>query len=104
METLNYNIRLDPVLKTQAEETFESLGLGFNEAINYFLEASAMGYRIPLDLHERKPNASLLKAIEEAEQIIEEYKAGTRKPRFYANAREMFEAMDLEDETEDYDE
>jgi len=38
--------------------------------------------------------------MQETEQILEEYDIGTRSPRAFANAREMFAAMDAEDEAE----
>ena len=45
-------------------------------------------------------NADTLLAIQEAEQIIKEYSDGSRIPRPFSNAHEMFAAMDLEDEVE----
>ena len=45
-------------------------------------------------------NADTLLAIQETEQIIKEYSDGSRIPRPFSNAREMFAAMDLEDEAE----
>ena len=49
----------------------------------------------------RVPNDALLQAIEETEQIIREYELGIRKGKTYATARELFEAMDLEDDDDD---
>ena len=45
-------------------------------------------------------NADTLLAIQETEQIIKDYSDGSRIPRPFSNAREMFTAMDLEDEAE----
>jgi len=104
MKTANYNIRLDPVIKTKAEETFGEFGLNLSEAINVFLHMSIKRHGFPFEIREPKVNAETLLAMQETEQIIEEYSNGSRMPKPFANAREMFAAMDLEDEAEGDDE
>ena len=49
---------------------------------------------------EKRLSASTLLALQEAEQMISEYNNGTRTPPGFSNAKEMFAAMDLEDESE----
>ena len=100
MKTANYNIRLDPTIKTQAERTFAEFGLNLSEAINVFLHMSIKQQGFPFEIREPKFNAETLSAMQETEQIIEEYKNGSRTPKPFSNAREMFAAMDLEDEAE----
>jgi len=99
MKTANYNIRLDPIVKTQAEETFASFGLNLSEAINVFLHMSIKWRGFPFEIREKTPTASLLASIDEAEQIIKDYENDTRKPRFMS-ARDMAAAMDAEDAAE----
>ncbi|MCL2355596.1 MAG: type II toxin-antitoxin system RelB/DinJ family antitoxin [Defluviitaleaceae bacterium] len=100
MKTANYNIRLDPIVKSKAEETFAVFGLNLSEAINVFLHTSIMYRGFPFEIREKVPNAQLRESIAEAEKMIQECEAGTRKPRLFANAREMAAAMDAEDAAE----
>ena len=100
MKTANYNIRLDPVVKTKAEATFAEFGLNLSEAINIFLHMSIKRNGFPFEIREPKFNADTLSAMQETEQIIKEYSNGSRMPKPFSNAREMFAAMDLEDEAD----
>jgi len=104
VKNTNYNIRLDPTVKTKAEETFAEFGLNLSQAINVFLHMSIKERGFPFEIRNPKFNSDVLQAMEETEQIIAEYANGTRKPKPYKNAREMFAAMDLEDNLEDVDE
>jgi DNA-damage-inducible protein J len=104
MKTANYNIRLDPTVKTMAEDTFAEFGLNLSEAINVFLHMSIKLRGFPFEIREPKLKAETLLAMQETEQIIEEYKNGSRKPRSFSNAGEMFAAMDAEYEAADIDE
>jgi DNA-damage-inducible protein J len=100
MKTANYNIRLDPVIKSKAEKTFAEFGLNLSEAINVFLHMSIKQQGFPFEIREPKLNADTLLAIQETEHILEEYSNGSRVPKPFLNARDMFAAMDLEDEAE----
>jgi len=100
MKTANYNIRLDPAIKSKAEETFAEFGLNLSEAINVFLHMSIKWRGFPFEIRDPKMNAETLSAMQETEQIIEDYTKGARIPRTFASAREMFAAMDSEDEAE----
>ena len=103
MKTANYNIRLDPAIKTKAEETYAEFGLNLSEAINVFLYMSIKWAGFPFDVRNPKLNAEALLAMQETEQILDEYTNGSRTPKSFANAREMFAAMDAEDEAEGED-
>ena len=104
MKTANYNIRLDPLIKNRAEETFAEFGLNLSEAINVFLHMSIKRRGFPFEIREPQLNAETLSAMQETEQILEEYANGSRAPKSFSNAREMFAAMDLEDQAEEHDE
>ena len=104
MKTANYNIRLDPAIKTKAEETFAEFGLNLSEAINVFLHMSIKLRGFPFEIREPRFNADVLLAIQEAEQIVDEYNSGTRMQREFSNACDIFSAMDKEDEAEGNDE
>ena len=96
MKTANYNLRLDPSVKIKAEETFSEFGLNLSEAINVFLHMSIKQRGFPFEIHEPKLNAETLLAMQETEQILEEYENGTRKPKPVSNAHDLFAAMDLD--------
>jgi len=104
MKTANYNIRLDPTIKAKAEETFSEFGLNLSEAINVFLHMSIKQRGFPFEVREPNFNAEILSAMRETEQILDEYNKGSRTPRPFSNAGEMFAAMDAEDEAEGSDE
>jgi len=103
MKTANYNIRLDPIIKAKAEETYAEFGLNLSEAINVFLHMSIKLSGFPFDVRNPKLNSETLLAMQETEQILEEYDSGMRSPSTFANAREVFAAMDAEDELEGND-
>lgn len=100
MKTVNYNIRLDPDIKAKAEETFAEFGLNLSEAINVFLHMSIKQHGFPFEIREPKLNAETLSAMQETEQILEEYDNGSRMPKSFSNAHEMFAVMDSEDKAE----
>jgi DNA-damage-inducible protein J len=104
MKTANYNIRLDPAIKAKAEQTFAGFGLNLSEAINVFLHMSIKWNGFPFEIREPKLNSDTLLAIQETELILADYSSGSRIPKSFSNAREMFAAMDLEDEAEGDDE
>ncbi|MCL2603024.1 MAG: type II toxin-antitoxin system RelB/DinJ family antitoxin [Defluviitaleaceae bacterium] len=93
-------VRVDDRVKSSVEELFGKLGMDVSTAVRMFFSAALEYDGIPFALR-RTPNARLRAAIEEAEQIAADIKAGRRKP--YATAEEMFAAMDAEDEAEGYD-
>jgi len=97
MKTANYNIRLDPDVKAKAEETYAQFGLNLSEAINVFLHMSIKWEGFPFGVRNPKLNTKTILAIEETEQILEEYDSGVRPLNTFTNAREMFAAMDKDD-------
>ncbi|MCL1807943.1 MAG: type II toxin-antitoxin system RelB/DinJ family antitoxin [Oscillospiraceae bacterium] len=101
MKTTNYNIRLDPKVKIQAEETFAAFGLKLSEAINVFLHMSINQHGFPFELREPRLKAEVLQAMEETEQIIKEYSDGTRKPKPYKNAHDFLQEILDEGDEED---
>ena len=98
MKTANYNIRLDPTIKTKAEETYAEFGLNLSEAINVFLHMSIKWQGFPFEVRSPKLNDQTALAIQETEQILDEYNNGIRTPKTFKNAKEMFAAMDAEDD------
>jgi len=103
MKTSNYNIRLDPAIKTQAEKTYAEFGLNLSEAINVFLHMSIKWQGFPFDIRNPKLNAQTISAMQETERILDDYDNLIREPRNFDNARDMFAVMDAEDLTEGID-
>jgi len=103
MKTANYNIRLDPDIKAKAEETYAEFGLNLSEAINVFLHMSIKWQGFPFEVRNPKLKTQTILAMEEAEQILSEYDSGVRTPNVFADASEMFAAMDAEDFVENTD-
>lgn len=101
MKTSNYNIRLDPNIKAQAEATFAEFGLNLSEAINVFLHTSIKWHGFPFEIREPKPNAKLLQAIDETEQIIKEYENGIRSAKTYDNAHDFLQDILNEEESDE---
>ena len=103
MKTANYNIRLDPAVKAKAEETYAEFGLNLSEAINVFLHMSIKWQGFPFEIRNPRINTQTVLAMQETEQIIDEYNNGTRTPKIFKNARDLFAAMDAEDDAEGVD-
>ena len=64
------NLRIEPKVKADAEELFNSFGLTVTDAVNVFLRQSLMRGGFPFEIVRYKPNAITQAAIEEAEKII----------------------------------
>jgi DNA-damage-inducible protein J len=99
MKTATYNIRLDPVVKANAEKTFAAFGLNLSEAITVFLHKAVMAHGFPFDVRET-PNERLRAAMAETEQILKEYADGTRKPQPFTNAHDMIQEILAEEDEE----
>ena len=69
-KTANLNIRIDPEIKSQAEELFASLGMTITNAVNMFLHQSLLEYRLPFQPHQPQYNEETLAAIQETKDII----------------------------------
>lgn len=50
MQTANINVRIDPVIKDQAEAILSSLGLNLSSAINVFLIQVIATQSIPFEI------------------------------------------------------
>ena len=68
-KTDNLNIRIEPEIKKQAEETLEYLGLTMAEAVKLFLRQVILTDSIPFEIRKPKYNKETLAAIAEAEEM-----------------------------------
>ena len=101
MKNVNYNVRLNPEIKSKAEETFAMFGMNLSDAINIFLHKSIMENGLPFEVRERRPNARLLAAMEETEQVLKEYEDGTRTPKPVGNIAEWLQEIIDEENNDD---
>lgn len=84
-KTATLSIRIEPKAKSQAEKIFAKLGITLSEAVNMFIHQSIIERALPFQPRAERPkipNAATRAAMEEGDRLLEEIKAGTRKPRF----------------------
>ncbi len=69
-KTENINIRIEPELKKEAEETLNYLGLTMAEAIKLFLKQVTLTESIPFKIEKPKYNKETIEAMKEAKDIM----------------------------------
>ncbi|HIW09458.1 MAG TPA: type II toxin-antitoxin system RelB/DinJ family antitoxin [Candidatus Faecalibacterium intestinigallinarum] len=90
MTPVSTNIKIDPVLKEQAQDLFESLGMNLTTAVNIFLRQSVREQAIPFRIGEPVPNAETLQAIRDARN-------GVGLSRGFTSVKELMEDLDADD-------
>ncbi len=90
MAAVSTNIKIDPVLKQESQELFESFGLSLSSAINMFLRQAVREQAIPFRVGNPIPNAVTLKAIEDARN-------GIGLSRGFSSVSELMEDLDADD-------
>ncbi len=90
MTPVSTNIKIDPVLKEQAQDLFESLGMNLSTAVNIFLRQSVREQAIPFRIGEPMPNAETLQAIRDARN-------GIGLSRGFTSVKELMEDLDADD-------
>lgn len=70
MATTNLNIRTDKIVKDQAEEIFNELGLNMTTAVNLFLRTAIREHGIPFALKLDIPNETTIAAIKEGKKLM----------------------------------
>src|SRR5699024_11921549 len=84
MTPVSTNIKIDPELKEQAQDLFESLGMNLTTAVNIFLRQSVREQAIPFRIGEPVPNAETLQAIRDARR-------GVGLSRGFTSVKELME-------------
>ena len=90
MTPVSTNIKIDPELKEQAQDLFESLGMNLTTAVNIFLRQSVREQAIPFRIGEPVPNAETLQAIRDA-------RSGVGLSRGFTSVKELMEDLDADD-------
>ena len=89
-KTDTLNIRIEPTLKKEAENTLNELGMNIADAVTIFLKQIVLTESIPFIIKKPKLNAETIKAIEETEKEINLSKG-------YTNLNEMWEDLEKEE-------
>ena len=90
MAAVSTNIKIDPKLKQEAQELFESLGLNLSAAINMFLPQSVREQAIAFRVGKPLPNQETRRAIEEARE-------GIGLSRGFSSVSELMEDLNADD-------
>ena len=69
MTATNLTIRVDSVVKSEAEKLFEDLGMSISTAFNIFLRQAVRMQAIPFAISRGITNRTTLAAMQEAERI-----------------------------------
>lgn len=88
-KSASINIRIEPEIKSKAEELFSSCGITLSDAINIFIRRSLMEGRIPFDVGIPRYNSDTEAALKEAKAILE----GRLKTKSYSSAQELFDDL-----------
>lgn len=89
----NINIRIEPELKKEAEETLEYLGLTMAEAIKLFLKQVTLTDSIPFKIEKPKYNKETLESMKEAMAMME----NPEKYKAYSNVNELMEDLNKDE-------
>lgn len=88
MRTTSVTIRIDEMLKKQAEILFDDMGMNMTTAMTIFIKAAVKLGKIPFEISGNTPNAETIAAMEEADSI-------SRDPntKVYLTSKELFEEL-----------
>lgn len=89
MSTVQTQIRIDTVVKKQANELFSELGLDMSGAVNIFLRQCIMRHGLPFKVEVPQYSEELLEAADEAKRI-------SRDPDVpgYSNMKDLKKALE----------
>lgn len=88
-KSANINVRIEPEIKTKAEELFSSCGITLSDAINIFIRRSLMEGRIPFEVGIPRYNDETEAILQEAREILE----GKKIVKSYSSAQELFDDL-----------
>ncbi len=93
-KTDTINIRIEPELKKEVEETLNDLGMNIADAVTIFLKQVVLTESIPFDIKKPKYNKETIEAIKETLEMIknpENYKS-------FNTVDELMEELNSQDE------
>lgn len=86
-KTDTLNIRIEPELKKEVEETLNDLGMNIADAVTIFLKQVVLTESIPFMIKKPKLNKETIRAIEDAEK-------GINLSNGYTNLDEMWNDLE----------
>lgn len=93
-KSASINVRVEPLIKADAEELFASFGMTVSDAITIFLHQSLLVGGLPFEIKRPDYNAETLAAMREARDIA----SGIVKVKQYTSAKELLDELDAEDD------
>ena len=93
-KTASITVRLDPNIKSMAEQIYSDFGITISDAINIFLHKSIQLGGLPFSMRHPLYNKATLAAMQEAKDIA----SGKIATKNYASAKELFAELDNEDD------
>ena len=92
-KTDTINIRIEPRLKKEVEETLNDLGMNIADAVTVFFKQIVMTESIPFAIKKPKYNKETIEAINEARKMIK----NPDKYESYNSIEELMEDLNSED-------
>ena len=71
-KTDTLHIRIEPKVKTEAENTLNDLGMSITDAVNIFLHQVILSDGIPFEIKKPKLNKETLEALAEAKILLKD--------------------------------
>ena len=93
-KTETINIRIEPKLKKEVEQTLNELGMNIADAVTVFFKQIVMTESIPFIIRKPQYNKETMEAIKEAKEILK----NPDKYKSFNNVEELIE--DLNDEND----
>lgn len=93
-KTETINIRIEPKLKKEVEQTLNELGMNIADAVTVFFKQIVMTESIPFIIRKPQYNKETMEAIKEAKEILK----NPDKYKSFNNVEELME--DLNDEND----
>ena len=87
MAKVSTNIKLDPVLKKEAQSLLKDLGMDLTTAVTIFLRQTVREQRIPFEIKRELPNPETVAALSE-------YQAMKTDPQSYKRYDSFSDLMD----------
>lgn len=88
-KTDTLNIRIEPTLKKEVEETLTDLGMNITEAVTIFLRQVVLNDGIPFEIKRPKYNKETIDAINEVKEMLK----NPEKYESYNSVKELMEDL-----------
>ena len=93
-KTETINIRIEPKLKKEVEQTLNELGMNIADAVTVFFKQIVMTESIPFIIRKPQYNKETMEAIKEAKEILK----NPDKYKSFNNVEELMENLNDEND------